>query len=147
MLVPNWNLRSHCEVKKVFSLKSILAPLDQLQVTQADFPSDDLPPSDATMLASITFNIRDGPPPSDATMLASITSNIRDALKCEKHFTSLNARRLLVPLVDAPRKYVASLLTLNNGYVNHTMLQAKADKLHLSLMVLQWYNTRQVMSK
>ena len=113
MLVPNWNLKNHCEVKKVFSLKSILAPLDQLQVTETDFLSDDLPPS-AT------------------TMLTSITSNIRDALKCEKRFTSLNARRLLVPLADAPRKYVASLLTLNLGYVKHIMFQAKVDKLYLS---------------
>ena len=113
MLVPNWNLKNHCEVKKVFSLKSILAPLDQLQVTETDFLSDDLPPS-AT------------------TMLISIISNIRDALKCEKRFTSLNARRLLVPLADAPRKYVASLLTLNLGYVKHIMFQAKVDKLYLS---------------
>ena len=113
MLVPNWNLKSHHEVKKVFSLKSSLAPLDPLQVTQTDFPSDNFPLS-------------------DAIMLASITSNIRDALKCEKRFTSLNARRLLVLLADAPRKYVASLLTLNLGYVNHIMFQDKVDKLYLS---------------
>ena len=43
MLVPNWYLKNHCEVKKGFSL----APLDQLQVTQTDFRSDDLPPSAA----------------------------------------------------------------------------------------------------
>ena len=68
-------------MKKVLSrLKSILASIDQLQVTQTDFPSGDLPPSDATMLASITSNIRDDLPPSDATILASITSNIRDDL-------------------------------------------------------------------
>ena len=41
-----------------------------------------------------------------------------------------------MPLVDVPRKYVASLLTLNFGYVNHIMFQAKADKLYLLLIVL-----------
>ena len=37
-----------------------------------------------------------------------------------------------MPLADAPRKYVASLLTLNLGYVNHIMFQAKVDKHYLS---------------
>eukprot|EP00731_Ephydatia_muelleri_P035072 Em0095g2a len=79
--------------------------------------------------------------PSDGIMLTTMTSAIRDALKHVKRLTSTDARRLLVPLSDLPRAYVASLLTLNINYVKELMFQAKVDKLYLSHgLTLQTYS-------
>ena len=70
-----------------------------------------------------------------------MTSAIRDALKHVKRLTFTDARRLLVPLSDLPRAYVASLLTLNINYVKELMFQAKVDKLYLSHgLTLQTYS-------
>ena len=123
MLVPNWNLKSDAEIKKVFSLKS-LAPIEAVVGEE-----------NRTVVPSVGIS------PSDGNMLTTMTSAIRDALKHVKRLTSTDARRLLVPLSDLPRAYVASLLTLNINYVKELMFQAKVDKLYLSHgLTLQTYS-------
>ena len=120
MLVPNWNMKSDAEIKKVFSLKS-LAPIEAVVGEE-----------NRTVVPSVGIS------PSDGIMLTTMTSAIRDALKHVKRLTSTDARRLLVPLSDLPRAYVASLLTLN---VKELMFQAKVDKLYLSHgLTLQTYS-------
>ena len=123
MLVPNWNMKSDAEIKKVFSLKS-LAPIEAVVGEE-----------NRTVVPSVGIS------PSDGIMLTTMTSAIRDALKHVKRLTSTDARRLLVPLSDLPRAYVASLLTLNINYVKELMFQAKVDKLYLSHgLTLQTYS-------
>ena len=104
MLVPNWNMKSDAEMKKVFSLKSILAPIEAVVGEE-----------NRTVVPLVGIS------PSDGNMFTTITSAIRDALKPVKRLTSTDARRLLVPLSDLPRPYVASLLTLNINYVKELM--------------------------
>ena len=123
MLVPNWNMKSDAEIKKVFSLKS-LAPIEAVVGEE-----------NRTVVPSVGIS------PSDGNMLTTMTSAIRNALKHVKRLTSTDARRLLVPLSDLPRAYVASLLTLNINYVKELMFQAKVDKLYLSHgLTLQTYS-------
>ena len=65
-------------------------------------------------------------------MLASITSNIRVALKCEKTLYLFECKETACAFSRCTKEICGFLLTLNLGYVNHIMFQAKVDKHYLS---------------
>ena len=65
-------------------------------------------------------------------VLSTIPTTIRDVLKCERRYTSMDARKLLVPLADVPQAYVASLLKISNNYALRLLFQAKVDRLYLT---------------
>ena len=49
-------------------------------------------------------------------VLNTIPNAIRDMLKHERRYTTITARKLLVPLADLPLTQVASLLTISKNY-------------------------------
>ena len=48
-------------------------------------------------------------------MLSIIPNTIRDMLQHERRYTSLDARKLLVPLSNVPTEYLASLLRISKA--------------------------------
>ena len=96
MLLPNLMLKCDADMKMSFSIQPPVAAIEvPVQHTEDPVP-----------FASIPLDI-----------LATIPTTIRDVLKCENRYTctSIDARKLLVPLADVPQAYVASLLKLCNN--------------------------------
>ena len=50
----------------------------------------------------------------------------------EKRYTSIPARKLLVPFADIPHAYIASLLNISNKYAGCLAFQAKVDRLYIT---------------
>ena len=67
----------------------------------------------------------------DSQVLTTILTNIRNVLNGKKLLTSYNSRMLPVTIVDVPKSYVASLLSLNKDHAAKLMFQAKADNSYL----------------
>eukprot|EP00731_Ephydatia_muelleri_P037012 Em0376g7a len=121
MLLPNLRLKCEADMKISFSIQSAMAAIE--------VPVIDKEAQNKASFVSIPVDI-----------LSTIPTTIRDVLKCERRYTSMDARKLLVPLADVPQAYVASLLKISNNYVLHLLFQAKVDRLYLTCGVkLQEY--------
>ena len=113
MLLPNLRLKCDADMKMSFSIQSAMADID--------VPVHEHEAEDHASFVSIPLDI-----------LSTIPTNIRDLLKCERRYTSMDARKLLVPLADVPQAYVASLLKLSNNYALRLLFQAKVDRLYIT---------------
>ena len=117
MLLPHMKAIDGISYKNVFSITSLLAPMEE--TTQDEEGSE-------VHLSSV-------PSASIPTqVLDTIPVTIRDMLKCKKPYTSIDARTLLVTLADVPQAYIASLLTISNKYAGSLHFQAKVDKLYIT---------------
>lgn len=76
--------------------------------------------------------------------LTTIPNTIREMLKHEMRYTTIAARKLLVPLADLSQAYVVSLLTISKIYAGCLLFQAEVDKLYVTQGVsLQEYGQTQ----
>ena len=114
MLLPNLRLKCDGDLKMSYKIWSAAEATEEQ-------PPKAVPEVKEDPLVSV---------PSD--ILATIPNTIRDVLKREKRYTSIDARKLLVPLAHMPRADVASLLTISNKYAGRLLFQAKVDRLYLT---------------
>ena len=121
MLLPNLRLKCEADMKMSFSIQSAMAAIE--------VPVIEKEAQNKASFVSIPVDI-----------LSIIPTTIRDVLKCERRYTSMDARKLLVPLADVPQAYVASLLKISNNYALRLLFQAKVGRLYLTCGVkLQEY--------
>ena len=121
MLLPNLRLKCEADMKMSFSIQSAMAAIE--------VPVIEKEAQNKASFVSIPVDI-----------LSTIPTTIRDVLKCERRYTSMDARKLLVPLADVPQAYVASLLKISNNYALRLLFQAKVGRLYLTCGVkLQEY--------
>ena len=103
LLLPNLQLKCDNDLKTVCSIKSMTRQLIAGQATdEIEIDDEDHIPSVAT--------------PIDIVMLSIIPNTIRDVLQHETRYTSLDVRKLLVPLPNVPTEYLASLLRISKSY-------------------------------
>ena len=114
VLNPN-RLKCDANMKMSFSIQSAVADIE------VPMPHTELEAEDRAQFVSIPLDI-----------LSTIPTTIRDVLECERRYTSMDARKLLVPLADVPQAYVASPLKLSNNYALRLLFQAKVDRLYLT---------------
>ena len=115
ILVLVLNPNSDADMKMSFSIQSAVAAIE-VPVQHTELEAED-----RAQFVSIPLDI-----------LSTIPTTIRDVLECERRYTSMDARKLLVPLADVPQAYVASLLKLSNNYALRLLFQAKVDRLYLT---------------
>eukprot|EP00731_Ephydatia_muelleri_P000275 Em0001g275a len=120
------NLRIKGDLKMAFSIQSITTTIEELEDCENQVAS-------CVPSSSISLEV-----------LNSIPNTIRDMLWHEKCYTSIPARKLLVPSADIPHAYIASLLNISNKYAGCLAFQAKVDRLYITHRVsLQEYSQTQ----
>ena len=120
------NLRIKGDLKMAFSIQSITTTIEELEDCENQVAS-------CVPSSSISLEV-----------LNSIPNTIRDMLWHEKCYTSIPARKLLVPFADIPHAYIASLLNISNKYAGCLAFQAKVDRLYITHGVsLQEYSQTQ----
>ena len=112
MMLPN--LRIKGDLKMAFSIQSITTtteePEDSENQAASCVPSSSISPE----------------------VLNSIPNTIRDTLWHEKRYTSIPARKLLVPFADIPHAYIASLLNISDKYAGCLAFQAIFNRLYIT---------------
>ena len=98
LLLPNLRLKSDGELKRALNIQSIMTIIEEPEGSE----------NQATCSALCSSISTEG--------LNTIPSNIREMLKHERCYTTIAARKLLVPLSDLSQAYVASLLSISKNY-------------------------------
>ena len=112
MLLPN--LRIKGDLKMAFSIQSITTTIEE---------PEDCENQTASCVPSSSISLE---------VLNSIRNTIRYMLWHEKRYTSIPAKKLLVPFADIPHAYIASLLNISNKYAECLAFQAKVDRLYIT---------------